>query len=47
MIGGSVRSSNIEELKQEVSSNWFHSSAILQGNTADFDEVKNLKAKLI
>ncbi|MFA9215198.1 MAG: copper homeostasis protein CutC [Candidatus Methylacidiphilales bacterium] len=47
MIGGSVRSSNIAELKQEIPSKWFHSSAIIQGNTADFDEVKNLKAKLV
>lgn len=47
MIGGSVRSANIAELKQEIPSKWFHSSAILQGNAADFNEVKNLKAKLI
>ena len=47
MIGGSVRSNNIAELKQEIPSEWFHSSAILKGNIADFDEVKNLKAKLV
>jgi copper homeostasis protein len=47
MIGGSVRSNNIAELKQEIPSKWFHSSAILQGNIADYDEVKNLKAKLV
>lgn len=47
MIGGSVRSNNIAELKQEIPSKWFHSSAILQGSAADFDEVKNLKAKLV
>ncbi|MBJ7428263.1 MAG: copper homeostasis protein CutC [Bacteroidia bacterium] len=47
MIGGSVRSTNIEELKQEIPSKWYHSSAILKGNIADYDEVKNLKAKLV
>jgi copper homeostasis protein len=47
MIGGSVRSNNIAELKQEIPSEWFHSSAILQGSAADYDEVKNLKAKLV
>jgi len=47
MIGGSVRSTNIAALKQEIPSEWFHSSAILQGSAADYDEVKNLKAKLV
>jgi copper homeostasis protein len=47
MIGGSVRSNNIAELKQEIPSKWFHSSAILQGSATDFEEVKNLKAKLV
>jgi copper homeostasis protein len=47
MVGGSVRSNNIAALKQEIPSKWFHSSAIIQGSAADFDEVKNLKAKLI
>jgi len=46
MVGGSVRSNNINQLKNEISSNWFHSSAIIQGNTADLEEVKNLKKHL-
>ena len=47
MIGGSVRACNITELKQEIPSKWFHSSAIIEGSFANVDEIKNLKEKLI
>ena len=44
MVGGSVRSTHIRELMNELNSTWYHSSAILQGDTAHLDEVKNLKS---
>lgn len=44
MVGGSVRSSNIRALMNELNTTWYHSSAILQGDTAHLDEVKNLKS---
>jgi copper homeostasis protein len=47
MVGGSVRSNNILELLNEVNASWYHSSAIIHGDTASLDEVRNLKSKLI
>lgn len=47
MVGGSVRSSNIQFLKDELNASWYHSSAILQGDTAHLEEVRNLKSTLI
>lgn len=47
MVGGSVRSSNIQLLKDELNASWYHSSAILQGDKADLEEVRNLKSTLI
>ena len=44
MVGGSVRSSNIRELMNELNSAWYHSSAILQGDKAHLEEVKKLKS---
>lgn len=44
MVGGSVRSSNIHALMNELNTTWYHSSAILHGDTAHLDEVKNLKS---
>jgi len=46
MPGGGVRSTNIEILKENIATNWFHSSAILQNETADMYEVIMLKSKL-
>ncbi|MCF8253753.1 MAG: copper homeostasis protein CutC [Bacteroidia bacterium] len=43
MPGGGIRSTNLKELKQQIPSQWFHSSAIIEnGLGADFNEVKNL-----
>jgi len=47
MVGGSVRSSNLQLLMDELNASWYHSSAIIQGETADFEEVRNLKSKSI
>jgi copper homeostasis protein len=48
LVGGGVRSSNIEELKTVTQANWFHSSAIISGSTevASAEEVQHLKEKL-
>jgi copper homeostasis protein len=44
MVGGSVRSSNIRELMNELNTAWYHSSAILKGDKAHLEEVKKLKS---
>jgi len=46
MPGGGVRATNIELLKENIPTNWFHSSAVLQNETANMDEVFMLKSKL-
>lgn len=46
MPGGGVRANNIEILKENIATNWFHSSAVLQNETANMDEVFMLKSKL-
>lgn len=46
MPGGAVRANNIELLKENIVTNWFHSSAVLQNETANLDEVFMLKSKL-
>lgn len=46
MPGGGVRSNNIEIFKENITTNWFHSSAVLQNETANMDEVFMLKSKL-
>ena len=46
MPGGGVRANNIEMLKENINTNWFHSSAVLQNETANMDEVFMLKSKL-
>ena len=46
MPGGGVRATNIEMLKENINTNWFHSSAVLQNETANMDEVFMLKSKL-
>jgi copper homeostasis protein len=46
MPGGGVRAINIEILKENIHTNWFHSSAVLQNETANMDEVFMLKSKL-
>jgi copper homeostasis protein len=46
MPGGGVRAINIEMLKENIHTNWFHSSAVLQNETANMDEVFMLKSKL-
>lgn len=43
MPGGGVRSSNLEEIKFKTQANYFHSSAIIQGDIADINEVIALK----
>ncbi len=47
MVGGSVRSSNLYLLRDELNTTWYHSSAILQGDAANLEEVQNLKSTLI
>lgn len=46
MPGGGVRAVNIEILKENITTNWFHSSAVLTNETANMDEVFMLKSKL-
>jgi copper homeostasis protein len=46
MPGGAVRANHIEILKENIATNWFHSSAVLQNETANLDEVFMLKSKL-
>ena len=46
MPGGGVRANHIEILKENIATNWFHSSAVLQKETANMDEVFMLKSKL-
>lgn len=46
MPGGGVRANNIEMLKENINTNWFHSSAVLQNETANTDDVFMLKSKL-
>ena len=47
MPGGGLRSSNIEVIQQKTKANWFHSSAITEGNqTANANEIKALKSNL-
>ena len=46
MPGGGVRANHIEILKENIHTNWFHSSAVLQNETANMDEVFMLKSKL-
>ncbi len=47
MPGGGLRSSNIEVIQQKTRTNWFHSSAITEGNqTANVDEIRALKSNL-
>jgi copper homeostasis protein len=44
IVGGGVRSSNLEMLRRETSAGWFHSSAIVEpgGEVASRDEVTRL-----
>ena len=46
MPGGGVRSSNIELLKEQVTTSYYHSSAIVKDDVADLQEVKLLKEKV-
>ncbi len=46
MPGGGVRSSNIAEIKNKTKAHYYHSSAIINGEIADIDEVKKLKEQL-
>lgn len=47
MPGGGLRSSNIVDINQIVKADFFHSSAIIDGNEiADFTEIQALKLKL-
>ncbi|HBI01765.1 MAG TPA: copper homeostasis protein CutC [Flavobacterium sp.] len=47
MPGGGLRSSNISELNQIVKADFYHSSAIIDGNgMADITEIQALKSKL-
>ncbi len=47
MPGGGLRSFNIEVIQQKTKANWFHSSAITEGNqTANANEIKALKSNL-
>lgn len=47
MPGGGLRSTNISALNEMVNANWYHSSAITDGNeTANSEEIIQLKKKL-
>ena len=47
MPGGGLRSTNISELDEMVSANWYHSSAITDGSeTTNSEEIIQLKKKL-
>ncbi|MBL7887991.1 MAG: copper homeostasis protein CutC [Bacteroidia bacterium] len=46
MPGGGVRSSNIAQIKNKTQAHYYHSSAIIQGDIADVNEVKKLKEQL-
>lgn len=46
MPGGGVRSSNIAKIKNKTRADYYHSSAILNGDIADINEVKKLKEQL-
>lgn len=47
MPGGGLRSSNVAFIQQETRANWFHSSAITDGNeTANPQEIMFLQSKL-
>ena len=40
IVGGAVRSSNLEKLRTATGADWFHSSAITDGSEiADSDEI--------
>lgn len=43
MPGGGIRSSNIQLLKENLDTTYYHSSAIIQNDLADFEEVRLLK----
>ncbi|MCK6649589.1 MAG: copper homeostasis protein CutC [Bacteroidia bacterium] len=46
MPGGGVRSSNIAQIKNKTQAHYYHSSAIIQGDIADMNELKKLKEQL-
>lgn len=46
MPGGGVRSSNIDFIKKKLQTSYFHSSAIIENDQADINEVKSLKEKI-
>ncbi|KAH7118849.1 copper homeostasis protein CutC [Dendryphion nanum] len=48
ILGGGVRSQNIQDLKQKSKVKWFHSAAITSSSdeTADLEEVSKLKSML-
>jgi copper homeostasis protein len=46
MPGGGIRSSNVSLIKKRTNAGVYHSSAVMNGNTADADEIKTLKKKL-
>lgn len=46
MPGGGVRSSNIAQIKNKTQAHYYHSSAVIQGDIADVNEVKKLKEQL-
>ena len=44
LCGGGLRSSNLVEIKNFTHAKSFHSSAILEGEVADFHEITRLKS---
>ena len=46
LCGGSLRSSNVSEIKNYTQAKSFHSSGILNGKMPDFDEIVSLKSQL-
>lgn len=44
MPGGGVRSANIAEIGKKLQTRWLHSSGIVSGQLADFDEIRAMKS---
>jgi len=47
LCGGGLRSGNIEEIKNSVNAEYFHSSGILSGEIADAEEIRKMKQMVV
>jgi copper homeostasis protein len=46
MPGGGVRSTNIKQIKEHTKASYYHSSAIIENELANMEEVTSLKEQL-